>query len=69
MLFLLKRQPLINEVLMWVCNADVDIAGFLVVHPYAEKRFFKINIGNGFINFDFWCNVALGAMTYSGIVF
>ncbi len=54
---------------MWVCNAEVDIAGFLVVHPYAEKRFFKINIGNGFINFDFWCNVALGAMTYSGIVF
>lgn len=68
MWFLLELQTLINKVIMWVCNTEVDIAGFLVVHPYAEKRFFKINIGNGFINFDFWCNVALGTITYSGII-
>ena len=68
MWFLLKRQPLINEVLMWVSNTDVDIAGFFSCSSLCKKRFFKINIGNGFINFDFWCNVALGAITYSSII-
>ncbi len=44
--------------MMWVCNTEVDIAGFWC--SPMQKKVLKISIGNGFINFDFWCNVALG---------
>ena len=40
---------------MWVA---IQVAGSWLF-TYAEKGSL-ISIGNGFINFDFWCNVALG---------